>query len=144
VPAWGAGLLRLALLVPGQDIFGAFPGAEEVEGAKVLGELHRLVDHTLLLFGIAAFDIAGEREILAERVPAKAVIGEDAAQIVIAVEQHAEHVEHFALEPAGDREQARDRRHRLFLIGGDTDADTVVPGDRQQVIDDLEPLRRSG
>ena len=79
--------LGLGLLVAGDDIFGAFPGAQEIEVAEILGEADRLVDDALLLLGIAQLDIAGEREILALRMAAKAVIGEDAAQVRIAVEE---------------------------------------------------------
>ena len=83
----------------------AFPGAEEIEAAEFLGQLHRLVDHALLLLVVAHLDIAGQREILAHRMPLEAVIGQDAAQIGIVGEVDAEHVPGLALEPGGGRVQ---------------------------------------
>ena len=73
-------------------------------------------------------------------MPPKTIIGQDAAQVGIAVEQHAVHVVYFALEPAGDRPHARHRRHRRHFVCRDVDADAVVLGEAQQAIDHLEPL----
>jgi hypothetical protein len=53
------------------------------------GQLHRLVDHALLLIVVAHLDEAGQREILAQRMPLETVIGQDAAQIRMAGEQDA-------------------------------------------------------
>ena len=39
---------------------------------------------------------------------------------------------------------AGDARHRRVLVGRDLDADAVVLGQRQQVVDDLEPLGALG
>src|SRR5690606_27803982 len=100
--------LGLRLLVTGQDVLRAFPGAHEVEIAEVLRELDRRTDDALRLFRIAQLDIAGEREILALRMALEAVIGEDAPEVRVAVEQHAVHVVDFALEPARDRPDAGD------------------------------------
>ena len=71
------------------------------------GSFDRLVDDALLLVGVAQLDIAGQREVLAQRIALEAIIGEDAAQVGVAGEEHAVHVEHFALEPAGDRHRRR-------------------------------------
>ena len=118
----------------------AFPWAHEIEIAEILRQLDRLIDHALVFLGIAQLDKAGERKVLALRMASKAVIGEDAAQIRVAGEYHAVHVEHFALEPAGDRPEACNRWNRRRLIGAELDADTVILGHREQVIDHLEPL----
>ena len=91
-----------------------------------------------MLLGIAQLDISGKREILALRVAGKAIIGEDAAQVLVALEQHAIHVEHFTLEPARDGPDARDGGDRLVLVRPDMDADAVVLRHAQQAIDDLE------
>ena len=64
-------------------------------------QLHRLVDDPLLLLVVAHLDIAGQREILAQRMPLEAVIGQDAAQIGMVAEKDAVHVPGLALEPAG-------------------------------------------
>ena len=76
------------LLVAGQ-LQHAFPGAEEIEAAEFLGQLHRLIDHALLLLVVAHLDIAGQREILAQRMAFETVIGQDAAQIGMVGEEDA-------------------------------------------------------
>ena len=45
---------------------------------------HRLVHHALLVGVVAHFDVADQREVLAERMADEAVVGEDAAQIRMA------------------------------------------------------------
>ena len=90
----------------------AFPRAEEIEAAEILGQLHRLVDHALLLLVVAHLDIAGQREVLAQRMPLEAVVGEDAAQVRMVGEEDAVQVPGLALEPAGGRNRPSDRRHR--------------------------------
>ena len=57
--------------------------------AEFLSEPHRLVDDALLLVVVADLDEAGQREILAQRMPLEAVVGEDAAQVRMAGEQDA-------------------------------------------------------
>src|SRR5689334_14870393 len=61
-------------------------------------DAHRLVHHALLLLVVAHLHVAGQREVLAERVADEAVVSEDAAQVRVAVEQDAVEVEGFALE----------------------------------------------
>ena len=74
---------------------------------KSCGSDDRFVDDALLGFRIAQLDMAGQREVLALRIALEPVIGEDPAQVRIAGEADAVHVEHFALEPAGDGPQRR-------------------------------------
>ncbi len=107
---------------------------------QILREFDRLVDDPLFLFGITQLDIAGQRKILAERMPFEAVIGEDAAQIGIACEYDAEHVENFALKPSGDRPQRGDGRHRRILVGRNFEHDPVVLRQAEQHVDHFEPL----
>ena len=45
-----------------------------------------------------------------------------------------------ALFTLGDRPEARHRRHRMHFIGADMDVEPVIPRQRQQAIDHLEPL----
>jgi len=45
--------------------------------------VYRLIDDGLLILVVAQLDIAGEREILAQRMTFEAVIGQDSAQIRI-------------------------------------------------------------
>src|ERR1700761_5286615 len=140
-------LLRVAmallsrLLVAGQNRVHAFPGRQEIEAAEFLLQLDRLVDDALLLVVITQLDIAGEREILAQRMPFETVIGQDPAQIGIVGEEHAEHVPDFALEPAGRAEDRHDGGYRRVLVGRAFDPDAAIELEADQVIDDLEPLR---
>ena len=85
-------------------------------------------------------DMAGQREILAEGETFEAIVGEDAAKVGVAREHDPVHVVDFALEPAGDRPQARHARHRSDLVGPHMHPNAVVAGQRQQAIDDLEPI----
>ena len=101
---------RLArLLVAGQR--RALPGAQEVELTEFLAQAHRLVAHALLLVVVAHFDEAGHREVLAKRMAFETVVGEDAAKVGVAGEQHAEKVVGLALVPvgAGPHRTARSR-----------------------------------
>ena len=93
---------RLAgLLVAGNGAVHAFPGAQEIEAAIVLHQLHRLIDHALQLVVVSELDEAGQRKVLAQRMALKAVIGEEAPEIGVAREQDAVEVVGFALEPVG-------------------------------------------
>src|SRR6185295_17385639 len=58
-----------------------------------------LVDHAALLGVVAHFDMARQREVLAERMADEAVVGEDAPQVRMPLEHDAEKVERLALEP---------------------------------------------
>jgi hypothetical protein len=79
---------------------------------------HRLVDDALLLRVVAHLDMAGEREVLAERMADEAVVGEDAAQVRVAVEDDAEQVERLALEPVRHRPHVDQRSdHRKPVVG---------------------------
>src|SRR5208282_6389351 len=100
-----ASVILRRLLVAGQNVRRPFPGADKIENAEFLDEIHRAVDHSLQLFVVMHFDIAGQREILAQRMAREAVIGEQPAQIGMAGEGDAVHVEGFPLEPARRREK---------------------------------------
>ena len=77
IPALGIARLFIA----GDGVIHAFPRTEEIEAAVFLLKMDRLVDHALQLIIVAKLDEAGEREVLAQRVPLEAVIGEDAPEI---------------------------------------------------------------
>src|SRR5581483_4230230 len=103
----GLALLR-GLLVTGQHALdAALPRAEEVEAAEFLLQLDRFVDHALLYVVPAHLDEAGQREILAQRMPFEAVVGEDAAQVGMVGEPYAVEIVGLALEPVGCAEEAR-------------------------------------
>ena len=112
--------------------------------AEFLVEPHGLVDDALLLVVVADLDEAGQREVLAQRMPLEAVVGEDAAQVRMAGEQDAVEVVGFALEPVRRREHRDRRGHRRRLVGLHLHADATVTGGRQQMVDDVEALLARG
>jgi hypothetical protein len=59
---------------------------------------HRLRD-ALLVVVVADLDETGEREILAQRMPLEAVVGEDPPEVRVPGEQDAVEVVGLALEP---------------------------------------------
>ena len=93
------------LLVAGQHLVHALPGRQKVEAAKFLLQPHRLVDDALLLFVVAQLDIAGQRKILAQRMPLEAVIGQNPAEVGIVGKIDAEQIPGLALPPAGATEE---------------------------------------
>src|SRR5690348_10642363 len=107
---------------------------------------HRLVHHPLLLRVVAHFHVAGQREILAERMPHEAVIGEDAAQVRVAVEEDAVEVEGLPLEPGGGSPDGDQRGHhgRLAALAVDPQADALVAAHGQEVIDHREAALGQG
>src|SRR5256886_9214795 len=59
-----------------------------------------------------------KKKILAERVPYKAIVGEDAAQVRVPLEHDAEEVESLSLEPVGRRPHVDERaQHRKVIFG---------------------------
>src|SRR3989337_1815421 len=138
----------LAVPVEGfASLFGAgdggvhtFPGAEEIEAPVFLHQLYRLIDSALQLIVVAELDEAGEREVLAQGVTLKAVIGEKSPEVRVAGEQDAVKIVSLSLEPVGRREQPDDARHWVRRIGLGAHADAVVQPRAEQMIDDVEPL----
>ena len=100
-----------------------------------------------MLFRPAQFDMAGQREILAERMAFKAIVRQDAAHVRIAGEHHAVTIPGLALIPAGVGIKRGQRRHRRAAIGGKLHAQPQIVRHRQQVDHDLEafsPVRIIG
>src|SRR5690606_19809450 len=106
---------------------------------------HGLVHDALQLGVVANLDVADQREILAERMADETVVGEDPAQVRVAVEHDAEHVEGLALEPVGHRPQVGDRiDHRQRVVGREAGrAYAPVVAHRKQVHDHGEALARN-
>ena len=102
---------------------------------------HRLVDHAPLLRVVAHFDVADQREVLAERVPDETVVGQDAPQIRMAVEQDAEQVEGLAFEPVR-RGQTSQRRYDGGSPAPKTRSAARLFGDGKQVVDHGETRGR--
>ena len=71
-------------------------------------DAHRLIHDAALRRVVFHFDVADQREVLAERMTDEAVVGEDAAQIRMTLEQDAVQVERFALVPVGGRPDVDD------------------------------------
>src|SRR5579875_2962631 len=130
----------LRLLVARENIVGAFPGREEIEIAKLLSELHRLVFHALLLVVPAHLHEAGEREILAQRVALEAVVGEDTAQIRMAGEQDPVEIIGLPLVPVRAAIDLDDGGHGRRLVRLDLHAYALIETRRKEVIDDVETL----
>src|SRR6185312_14659659 len=102
---------------------------------------HRLVDHPLLHGVVAHLDIADQREVLAERMPHESVVGEDAAQIRMPVEDDAVQVECLALEPVRARPDQSQRRHQrqAVVFAEHAQAQAPVVSNRKQLDDGGKP-----
>src|SRR5665213_2154439 len=118
-----------------------FPRRQEVEAAEFLLQFDRLVDDALLVLVVAQFDIAGEREVLAQRVPVEPVIGQDAAQVGMVAETDAVKVPCLALPPAGGAEYADRGWHGLLLVGLQLHADAQIVAHAEEIIDHVEAQR---
>jgi hypothetical protein len=95
----------------------------------------RLVHDAPLLGVVTHLDVARDRKILAERMADEAVVGEDAAQVRMAVEHHAEQVERLALVPVHARPDFDQRgQHRNLFVGDHaTHAQPPIVGEGLQV-----------
>src|SRR4051812_6899321 len=60
---------------------------------------HRLIYNALLYFVVAYFNVANQREVLAERMPDKSIVGENTTQVRMSFEHDAEQIKCFTLEP---------------------------------------------
>src|SRR3984957_10430670 len=95
-----------------------------------------LIHDALLLGVVLHFDVAAEWEVLAERMPDEAVVGQDAAQARVTAEQNPAQVESLALEPVGARPDTvdgiDDRLLRIRTLHPQPQA--LVVRDRQEVV----------
>src|SRR3989338_6919588 len=101
---------------------------------------HRLIHDTLLFRVVAHFHVAGQREILAERIADKAIVSQDAAQVGMSGKYDAIQIEGLALVPVGAWPDVRDgfQYREIVILGKDTHPQAHVMCHRQQVIDDSE------
>src|SRR2546426_4732896 len=82
---------------------------------------------------------AVDRIVLPKRMADELLVEEQALEVRMAGEAHAEHVPHLALEPVGDGPEAGGRRHHgVVLDDADLHAQAMVVTDREEVIDHLE------
>src|SRR5215475_12816038 len=89
----------LRLLVAWQQVFSSFPRREKIEIAEFLGEPDPVVDDSLLLVIPAHLNEPRERKVLAQRVPFKTVIRQNAPHIGMAGEEDAVEIIDLPLKP---------------------------------------------
>ena len=79
--------------------------------------------------------MTGDRKVLAERVPDEAVVGEQAAQVVVTLEEDAVQVEGLPLKPAGRIPDLGHAGHQGLVVVGTEGAQSQAPvvRHRQQV-----------
>ena len=102
------------------------PRAQEIELAEFLIEPHRVVAHTLFRIVVAHLDETGHWEVLAQWVTVETVVGQDAAQIRMALEHHAEQVINLALELVSAWIDGGSAGDRGILVSLDLDSDPTV------------------
>lgn len=112
--------------------------------AESLGEFQGLGHNALLLLVVADLGVAGEREVLAQRVAFESVIGHDSSQIRVAHEEDAEQIVDLTLVPVGTVEQRGNTGHGRGLVGVGLDSDAGIVAHTQQIVDNLEPLVSGG
>src|SRR3989338_4241544 len=90
--------------------------------------------------------MAGQREILAERIAGEAIIGQDAAQVWMSGKHNAVKVEGFALIPVCAWPDVRyGFQHReVVFLGKDAHPQARVMRHRQEVIDQRKTLALTG
>src|SRR5215212_689917 len=98
--------------------------------------------HLVLVEGVED-GLAAHREVAAKGVPLVVLGHVQAAQVLVAVEAHAEEVEDLLLLEVGGREEVAHRRHAVPLgrLDGETraDAEPLAPLGREQLVVDGEP-----
>lgn len=114
------------------------------EVPESLCQLKGLNDDALLLFIVAQLSVAGQREILAERVSIETVVRHNTTQIRVAAEEDTKQVVDLTLVPQSSFVQTRHTGHGAGLVRIGLNTDTGVIADAQQVVDDLEALVTSG
>src|SRR5512144_1343584 len=134
----------LRFLVARQQLLYSFPWTEEVEVPEVLGQFHRLVDDPLQLVVVADLDVAGEREVLAQRMTLETIVGEYAPQIRMLTEPNAVEIIRLPFPPARGVEDAGDGRDRCLLTRPRFDADPTVVSEAEEIVDHLETFGPTG
>src|SRR5574343_652231 len=114
--------------------------AHDARGVFTRLDRYWLVDHSSLIRVVAHLDIARNREILAERVPNEAVIGQDTTQIVVTHKSDTVQVESLSLEPVGIRPESSNRIdcREAFVFRKNTYTQTRIQGHRQQMDNNSE------
>lgn len=118
--------------------------ATSLKVTECLCKLERLVHNALLLLVVTDLSVAGQWEVLTERMAIKSIIGQHTAEIGMTGEEDAEHVVHFTFVPKSAVEEAGHTRDGLCLVAVCLDADTRVVADTEHVVDNLESLIAGG
>jgi hypothetical protein len=105
-----------------------------------LRQLQRLDHDALLLFVVSELGVTGQREILSQWVPIKAIIRHDTTQVWVSNEEDSKEIVNLSLVPVGAIIQAGNARDRRSLIGICLDPDAGVVAYAQKVIDHFESL----
>ena len=92
----------------------------------------RLIHHALFLGIVLNLDVTGQREVLAERVTDKTVVGKNTTKIGMTFEHDAVKIEGLALVPVSAAPDIHHRRHDRQLVIGRKHLDTqsMVIGNR--------------
>ena len=98
-----------------------------------------MVDDAFLGIVPPDFDEARHREVLAQRMPLEAVVGQDPAQVRMTGEQDAVEIVGLALVPVGGGEDRDQRRHGGAVVGHGLHPDPPIVARRQEMDHDIEP-----
>lgn len=118
-----------------------FPRRAEIEFSELLGQFQRFTNDAFDLVVIPDLYEAGQREVLSERMPRKAVVSENSPQIGMVRKEHTEHVPYLAFIPVGTLEQPRDRVNRGQLIRIGLNCHSFVMFQRQKHVNKLFGLK---
>ena len=107
------------------------------EGLRELQWLHH--DSFLLLI-ISDLRIAGQREVLPQRMSIKSIVCHDPPQVWMAYKEYSEQVIYLPLIPVRSIVEAGDARYRCRLVCVGLDPDSGIMSNAEQVVDDLKAL----
>jgi hypothetical protein len=105
-----------------------------------LRQLQRLYHNALLLFVVSELSVTGQREVLSQWVPIKAIIRHDTTQVWVSNEEDSKEIVDLSLVPVGAIIQAGNARYRRSLICIRLNPDTGVVAYAQKVIDHFKSL----
>lgn len=134
---WQLERLWRAVVTSSDRLPGAGTALEVAEG---LGELKRLGDDTLLLLVVADLGVAGQGEVLSQRMTLETVISHDSSKIGMASEEHAKEIVDLSLVPVGTVKETGDTGDGRDFVGVGLDTDTRVVADREEIVDDFKSV----
>lgn len=111
-----------------------------VEVSEGLCKFEWFMHDPLLLVVPSDFFVPSQREVFAQRVSLKSVVGQEAAQVRVSTEEYAVQIVRFALVPVCALVDLRNRGDGCRFRCVRLDSDTGVVSDGEQVVDYLEPV----